>query len=132
MKTNLGFANDNATLQNYFKNQDLINTTKFAYYASRGDELNDEEVRDYKHTWLAKHHLAVVEKRDVQELTVQEDQDEEAPLINEHKQVSKTILRWNFPTFRTMYLDILTNIVTRSTKDVVNDICKKEPSFAGF
>jgi len=33
--------------------------------------------------WLAKHHLAVVEKRVVQDLTVLEDQDDKTSSTNE-------------------------------------------------
>lgn len=49
---------------------------------------------------------------------------ETTSLINEH--VSKAILRWNFPTFGTLYLDVLTNFVIASTKGIVDKVCRKD------
>ena len=59
----LAFTDDEIKLIEYLQNQELTNTFKFVYLACRqGSFTEDEEANEYDHTWLAKHHLTVVEE----------------------------------------------------------------------
>lgn len=131
MSTNLGLEKDSDKLIDYFKTQELHDTLKFSYCACRRGQLDDTEEYQYQQTWLAKHHLAVVEDVRAKTLTVRDDQDE--TLTNEEgNEVDTKILRWNFPTFGSVYLDVLRNFINDCDSNKLKEICKKEPSFAGF
>ena len=45
---------------------------------------------------------------------------------------SKVLLRWNFPTMRKVYINLLDNFIQNCTLDQVISMCDKESSFCGF
>ena len=132
MKDNLGLDRNSGKLENHLKTQELRDTLKFSYCACRHGELNETEEHEYTQTWLAKHHLAVVEGVHTETFTIQDDRDDSIELKQTGTDVTRKILRWNFPTFGSMYLDVLRNFIDDCDSDKVKEICKKEPSFAGF
>ena len=131
--TNLAFLSNNDKVKQYIQTQDLRGTLQFSYLACWCAPLSDTEDKSFQETWLAKHHLAVIETIHIAEADILPDQNDEAVL---NKQgctgVEKRILRWNFPTFGSQYLDILRNFIEDCDSDTVKNICSKEPSFAGF
>ena len=46
--------------------------------------------------------------------------------------VKELILCWNFPIFAEIFIDVLTNFVTTSLPNDLEDCCARVPSFAGF
>ena len=127
------------SLAEYLKSRDVLKSRKFAYYACRGDALDDDEVTEYKSTWLHMNYLTVLKVVPEVKTEVLEDQPDETNAESEEKEQvegdtgpTNTILRWNFPTMGKVFLDIITDFVTTSSKELVEDVCKKEPSFAGF
>ena len=77
MLDNLHISDEHSptNLSEYFIKQELARTINFAYCASRCGEITDEELEEYESTFLAKHHLTVVEKKSVTNIT-QDDQDD--------------------------------------------------------
>jgi len=130
MSVNLGLSKNHATLiMHYFRTQQLLDTT---YCACRHGQLVEDEEYEYQKRWLAKYNLAVVEEVCTKTQEVVPDQDETLPNKQESKDVTAKILRWNFPTFGRMYLDILRNFINDCYSTKLKEICKKEPSFVGF
>ena len=124
------------SLVQYFLKNNVLKCWKFAYYASRDEILDEDEVKQYKTTWLHKHYLTVLEKIVVAKVI--EDQDlgvnteEGKDQSTGQEPSSKSVLRWNFPTMGKVFLDILENFVQDSTADTLQTLCKKERSFAGY
>ena len=128
---------------------------KFAHCARNGAALNSHDMDIYYNTWLCKNHLMVVEEAvDAEQDEAQGDEDEQdeaqgdeddeqdeaqgdeaeqiIQLQEEHEQVETKTIRWSFPTFGKMFLELLDGFVTQSTVEMVDEVCMKEPSFAGF
>ena len=131
--TNLAFLSSNDKIKQYLQTQDLRGTLQFSYLACWRAPLSDAEEESFQETWLAKHHLAVIETIHIAEAKILPDQNDEA-VLNEQccTEVKKRILRWNFPTFGSHYQDILRNFLEDCDSDTVKNIISKEPSFAGF
>ena len=63
-------------------------------------------------------------------LTVQPDQDEGS---NEQEGTTNTkILRWNFPTFGSMYLDIIRNFINISDSEKLYRFVKRNLALLAF
>jgi len=133
METNLGLKKDNQTLGDYKMIED---SAELAYYACRGQVLSNEMIGMYANSYLAKQHLTMI--YDVRDMVLVEDKDisssqaevdEDRLLDNQDDDnTSQKILKWNFPTFGDLFLDILENFVTESTLEEFLD----NPSVAGF
>ena len=82
---------------------------------------------------MAKHHLTVVEKKSVTRI-IQDDQDNtDSTTANDGDTYETKIIRWNFPTLGKEYIDILTNFIENNDREQrINEVCRKEPSFASF
>ena len=61
-----------------------------------------------------------------------DEAEQKIQLEEKHEQVETTTIRWNFPIFGKIFLELLEGFVTQNPADVVEDVCMKEPSFAGF
>lgn len=131
--TNLAFLSSNDKIKQYLQTQDLRGTLQFSYLACWRSPLSDAEEKSFQETWLAKHDLAVIETIHIAEANILPDQNDEA-VLNEQgcTGVKKRILRWNFPSFGSQYLDILRNFIEDCDSNTVKNIISKEPSFAGF
>ena len=79
--------------------------TTFIYYAYRGDELSDSEIKYYDVTWLKKHQVTVLEGRK---------------------------LKFNFPTLGKQLLDVLRCFVKESEADIAERMRRKEQAFASL
>ena len=117
MTNNLKLDKNLQLLSSYIVNQRLTSTTKFAYCACWHGELADENKHDYESTCLAMHHLTVVEEESVETLTVQNDQDDATSTTNveNSSDFKRKILRWNFPTFGDIYINILKTLLIKLT-----------------
>jgi len=78
---NLGFDHHSSDgLSNYLQTQELCNTLDFSYYACRCAEVTDDEESKFNMTWLAKHHLAVIETKITETVEVLPDQDDSSTI----------------------------------------------------
>ena len=136
LKRDLGELKSHSNeLADYLKSNSVLKSKKFAYCACRGEMLDDNEVEAYKSTWLYLNCLTVLEVVQEKKIKVLEDQpeSEETDAEVEYEGDAKySILRWNFPTFGILFLDIITSFLTTSSMELVEDVCSKEPSFRGF
>lgn len=93
------------SVQHFLAYQEVIEGKKFAYAATSGEELNTKELQEYYDTWLHKNLITVLEQP--------MDLDEQGS-SNSTQEVtagaSKVLLRWNFPTMRTVFF-LLHNII---------------------
>jgi len=115
--TNLAFLSNNDKVKQYIQTQDLRGTLQFSYLACWRVPLSDAEEESFQRTWLAKHHLAVIETIHIAEANILPDQNEAVLNKQGCTGVEKRILRWNFPTFGSQYLDILRNFIEDCDSD---------------
>ena len=124
------------SLAEYLKSRNVLKSRKFAYYACRGDALDDDEVTEYKSTWLHRNYLTVLKVVPEVKTEVLEDQPDETNAESEEKEQvegdtgpTNTILRWNFPTMGKVFLDIITDFVTTSSKELVERCVQEGAKF---
>ena len=133
MTWNLKLLKEGPGLVDHLMKQRLGETVQLAYMACREAPVDCQMEAKFMNSWLGKHHLAIVEDVSLETMTVLEDQDDKSATVPQGTAETKRIIRWNFPTLGTEYLDTVEHFVSNPDfKAKVNEICIKEPIFAGF
>jgi len=133
MTWNLKLLKEGPGLVDHLMKQRLGETVQLAYMACREAPVDRQMEAKFMNSWLGKYHLAIVEDVSLETMTVLEDQDDKSATVPQGTAETKRIIRWNFPTLGTEYLDTVEHFVSNPDfKAKVNEICIKEPIFAGF
>ena len=131
LKRNLGELKSHSNeLADYLKSNSVLKSKKFAYCACRGEMLDDNEVEAYKSTWLYLNCLTVLEVVQEKKIKVKEDQsdsEETDAKVEDEGDTKYSILRWNFPTFGILFLDIITSFLTTSSMNLLRMCVARSP-----
>ena len=132
MTNNLKLDKNLQLLSSYIVNQRLTSTTKFAYCACWRGELGNEDEHHYKSMWLAMHHMTVMEEESVETLTVQNDQDDATSTTNEENPSMVKRTQVELPNLWRHIHKYSKNFIDKTDSHELEEVCRKEPSFAGF
>ena len=121
----------NELLEQYLMKKEILECRKFAYYASREDELSQEERGEYSETFLCKYHLTMLKVTQLH--VVPDDKDDSEEIEQDATEGgTKEVLCWNFPIFAEIFNDILTKFIENETTEQIQNCCENASSFAGF
>ena len=140
LEDNLDLKQEPHSLSEYIVRNGIGTCIKFARYANNGAALNRSEMQSYYDTWLFKNNLILEDEAvDAEQDEAQGDEDEAQGDQAEQKiqqqeghEVGTKTLRWSFPTFGRVFLELIDNFINKSTEEMVQSVCLKERSFAGY
>ena len=114
LNNNVVLGKDTKSIERFLEKISYKTCDKYIYYSYRGDVLTNNELNEYKFTWLDKHHVTILDDK-----------------VENGEMIGKT-LRLNFHPLGKKLLEILRSFVSETNDDLIQTICSKERSFAGF
>jgi len=142
---NLDLKQEPDSISDYIVRNQLGTCIKFARCANSGAALNRSEMQTYYNTWLCKNNLMLEDEAvDAEQDEAQADEDEAQGDEDQGDQAEQNIqqqeghevrtktLRWSFPTFGSVFLELIDNFIDKNTEEMVQSVCSKERCFAGY